>query len=46
MDQLREAYGIVDYTVPTPTSVSPATTRTPSPPPKPSVTFGTWAERA
>ncbi|XP_071523961.1 adenosine deaminase-like [Panulirus ornatus] len=46
VELLREVYGIVDYTIPTPTSLSPATTRTPSPPPKPSVTFGTWAERA
>lgn len=44
IDQLREAYGIVSYNLPS--SGSPSATRTPTPPPKPSVTFGTWAERA
>ncbi|KAG7165091.1 Adenosine deaminase-like 1 [Homarus americanus] len=45
VDQLHEAYGIVNFTLPSPT-VSPSSTRTSTPPPKPSVTFGTWAERA
>lgn len=46
MDQLHEAYGIVDYTLPVSASVSPSSTRMSTPPPKPSVTFGTWAERS
>ncbi|KAK7085682.1 hypothetical protein SK128_010084 [Halocaridina rubra] len=42
IDQLREAYSIVEYAVPTTAS---ATSPLHEAPLKPSVTFGTWAER-
>ncbi|XP_066940825.1 adenosine deaminase-like isoform X5 [Macrobrachium rosenbergii] len=41
VEQLKEAYGIIDYSLPV---ASPSSRRT-STPLKPSVTFGTWAER-
>lgn len=43
VDHLREAYGIINYALPASSIPSP---RTPTPPLKPSVTLGTWAERA
>ncbi|XP_045121807.1 adenosine deaminase-like [Portunus trituberculatus] len=47
IDQLQEAYGFVHFTLPsTSSSTSPSGTRTSTPPPKPSVTFGTWADRS
>lgn len=48
IDQLQEAYGFVHFTLPSTSSssTSPSGTRTSTPPPKPSVTFGTWADRS
>ncbi|XP_050720086.1 adenosine deaminase-like isoform X1 [Eriocheir sinensis] len=48
IDQLQEAYGFIHYSPPatSSSSTSPSGTRTSTPPPKPSVTFGTWAERS
>ncbi|KAK8385466.1 hypothetical protein O3P69_016350 [Scylla paramamosain] len=47
IDQLQEAYGFVHFTLPSSSSsTSPSGTRTSTPPPKPSVTFGTWADRS
>ncbi|KAG0717384.1 Adenosine deaminase [Chionoecetes opilio] len=49
IDQLKEAYGFIHYSLPPilcSTSTSPSETRTSTPPPKPSVTFGTWADRS
>lgn len=48
IDQLQEAYGFVHFTPPgtSSSSTSPSGTRSSTPPPKPSVTFGTWADRS
>lgn len=48
IEQLQEAYGFIHYSLPdtSSSSTSPSGTRTSTPPPKPSVTFGTWAERS
>ncbi|XP_042867782.1 adenosine deaminase-like isoform X1 [Penaeus japonicus] len=46
IDQLHEAYSFIDYKVPSLPTSSPPTTRSPTPPLKPSITFGTWAERS
>ncbi|KAG0697516.1 Adenosine deaminase [Chionoecetes opilio] len=48
IDQLQQAYGFSHYSLPpsSSSSTSPSETRSSTPPPKPSVTFGTWAERS
>ncbi|KAK3878998.1 hypothetical protein Pcinc_016405 [Petrolisthes cinctipes] len=49
LDQLKVAYGVVEYSPPqnsTTPSPSPSSSSSTPQPLKPSVTFGTWAERA